>query len=353
MTRTGCSFLLLFIFLLWVAEPCAGQDTDPASGAQEQKLRQAASKTLQSLAVAYYEKRNFERAIGAFEDALKYDPDNGDLRTNLSMLYLQVGRFDKVIETLTPIAKMTSDQRMLTALAVASFAQGKYADAVPLYEELVQRAPADAVLKLTLAVCYRLSDRSSDSDRILQQLPRRAQTQAQYHVILADAYRSQQQLPAAIAEYEKAIALAPDLPDVNYRLGVLHSDLHASERAVEAFQRELRINSQHAGAAYSMGAYFLNYGNDLEKARQHFENVLRVNSSHAGAYLGLMKILLAGRNATEALRMADKAESAGIVNDELHYLKSRAFNLQGKKELAAQELKRFEDLRAEKAAGRR
>jgi hypothetical protein len=58
-----------------------------------------------------------------------------------------------------------------------------------------------------------------------------------------------------------------------------------------------------------------------------------------------MKIYLDSGKSAEALQLAEKAQTLGLENDELHYLKSRAFNLQGKKHLAEKELQRFEELR--------
>jgi len=60
----------------------------------------------------------------------------------------------------------------------------------------------------------------------------------------------------------------------------------------------------------------------------------------------LIKIQLGLGKPAEALRLAEKAQATGGDNDELHYLKSRAYNLQGRKDLAEQELKRFEELRS-------
>jgi tetratricopeptide (TPR) repeat protein len=322
-----------------------------SSDVKEESLRQTAARTLNSLGVAYFNKQQFAKAIAAFEDALKYDPGNQDMRTNLGMVYFKQAEFSKVVETLTDVFKARpTDQRVLTALAVAHFAEGRNGEAASFYEKLVQLVPNDPVLRITLAVTYELSGRSAEASRVLQQLPQNAETQAQYRVILADAYRSKQQLPAAIVEYEKALALVPTLPEVNYRLGVLHSDLHAYPKAVEAFERELRINPQSADAAYSLGAYFLNYGNDVAKARSYFETTARLNPNHLGAYLELIKIELSQGKPAEALALAGKAESLGSANDELHYLKSRAFNLQGKKELAEEELKKFRELRSDRSA---
>jgi len=328
----------------------AQQPTKPAAGsdAKEESLRQNAARTLNSLGVAYFEKQQFPKAITAFEDALKYDPVNHDMRTNLGMVYFQQGQFNKVVETLTEVSTTRpTDQRVLTALAVAHFAEGRYNEAASFYERLAPLVPNDPVLRITLAVASQLAERP-DAARLLQQLPQNAETQAQYHIILADAHRSRQRLPAAIEEYEKALALVPTLPEVSYRLGVLHSDLHAYDKALESFHRELRINPQSADAAYSLGAYYLNYGNDPAKAREYFETTARLNPGHLGAYLELIKIQLGLGKPAEALALAEKAEAVGNDNDELHYLKSRAFNLQGKKELAERELKKFQELRSNK-----
>jgi tetratricopeptide (TPR) repeat protein len=319
-----------------------------SSDAKEEGLRQTAARTLNSLGVAYFERQQFAKAIAAFEDALKYDPANQDMRTNLGMVYFQRGQFSKVVETLTEVSTTRpTDQRVLTALAVAHFAEGRYNEASSFYERLAPLVPNDPVLRITLAVAAQLAERP-DAARLLQQLPQNAETQAQYHIILADAHRSQQRLPAAIEEYEKALALVPSLPEVNYRLGVLHSDLHAYDKALESFQRELRINPQSADAAYSLGAYYLNYGSDPAKAREYFETTARLNPGHLGAYLELIKIQLGLGKPVEALALAEKAEAVGNDNDELHYLKSRAFNLLGKKDLAEKELKKFQELRSEK-----
>jgi len=345
------SFLILCVLLGSMRPSFAQQPAAPAAGSntKEEGLRQTAARTLNSLGVAYFEKQQFSKAIVAFEDALKYEPANQDMRTNLGMVYFQQGQFNKVVETLTEIATTRpTDQRVLTALAVAHFAEGRYSEAASFYEKLAPLVPNDPVLRITLAVASQLAERA-DAPKLLEQLPKDAGTQAQYHIILADAYRSRQRLTLAIEQYEKALVLVPTLPEVNYRLGVLHSDLHAYEKAVEAFQRELRINPQSADATYSLGAYYLNYGNDVAKAREYFETTNRLNPSHLGAYLELIKIQLGLGKPEEALALAVRAEALGSENDELHYLKSRAFNLQGKKELAERELNKFQELRTKKS----
>src|ERR1051325_838087 len=140
-TRHSClnSTVLSFGLIVGSMYPSfAQQPAKPTGGdAKEESLRQTAARTLNSLGVAYFEKQQFSKAIAAFEDALKYDPANQDLRTNLGMVYFQQGQFNKVVETLTETWRIRpTDQRVLTALAVAHFAEGRYSEAASFYERL-------------------------------------------------------------------------------------------------------------------------------------------------------------------------------------------------------------------------
>jgi len=334
--------------LLWATPASLAQQTSSTSAQanQEQELRRTVSRALNSLGVFYYQKQQSSKAIRVLEEALKYEPESAEIRTNLSMMYLDQQQFQKVVEQLSSLPSSgDKDVRPVTALAVSYFALGKYDQAVLFYGKLSQLVPEDPVLRLTLAAAYHLNGQQEESEKILKQLPADKASEAQYHVVLGDAYRFRSRGQEAVVEYEKALSLAPGLPEVNYRLGVLQSELHNYAKAAEAFRRELQINPASADANYSLGAYSLSYGNDSEQARQYFEKTLQLNPQHLGAYLGLMKIYLNQSRSAEVLDLAEKASELGNENQEFHYLKSRALNLLGKKELAEQELKRFEEMK--------
>lgn len=345
-----CFFLPCWLVLASQESFFAQQASTPLTQTtKEQDLRRAVSKGLNSLGVFYYENHDSQKAIETLEEALKYDPDNPDIRTNLAMMYLEQQQFEKVLEQLGAIPNLDErDRRALTALAVSNFVLGKYGQAVLFYRKLAQAQPDDQVLHLTLAVALQLNGEGEEGEKVRRQLPNDPSIEAQYHAILADALRFRSKVAEAVAEYEKAIALAPDLPEVNYRLGVLQSELHNYEKAAESFRRELRISPNNPDANYSLGAYYLSYGNDSGLAKNYFEKTLQYNPQHLGAYLGLMKIYLNRSQAAEALHLAEKAEELGSGNDEFHYLKSRALNLLGKKDQAEKELKIFEEMTEKK-----
>lgn len=341
---------LLSSILLSLAIPSPARP-NPQAGPPEAHLRARVAEALVSLGVFYFNVASYDKALDTLEEALRYQPDSPTVRRHLAMVHYRLGNFDKVMQILKTLSHEQLDQATLTALAVASFAMGDYHEAAFYYDKLASLAPQDRILRLTLAASHHLSGNPDRAEVILTQLADARLARAQFQTIIGDAHRSQTRVPEAIQAYEKALSLSPDLRDVNYWLGVLYGDLHVYHKAVLAFERELRLNPANAAAHYALGAYYLSYGNDLDRAQRYFEETIRLTSAHLGSYLGLIKIRLSERNAREALALADEARSQGLQHEELHYLRARALNLLGKRDLAKKELKAFQELRAKQRRG--
>lgn len=319
----------------------------PVQGKEEEALRESVATALNSLGVFYYKNQQYQKAIQALEEAVQHQPHHRGARTNLGMVYYHQGKFEKVLQTLAPLLEdERPEQALLTAAAVSHFALGRYKEAASFYEKLAALMPNDRVLQLTLSVAHDLSGNASQAQEVLKKLPNDALTRAQYHVLKGDAHRSQTKVTEALNEYETALTISPDLPEVNYWRGVLYSDLHKYDQSAKAFEREIQINPANANAHYSLGAYFLSYGNEPARAKPLFEQTVRLNPDHVGGYIGLMKIDLSHARPDRALALAEQAQARGLEDQELSYLKARALNLLGKKDLAEAELKRFQELKA-------
>jgi tetratricopeptide (TPR) repeat protein len=337
---------LLVLSICFTGEVSLTMSLQDAS--QEERLRQIVAQNLTELGIHHYQKQNHRMATACFEDALKYQPGNETYRVNLAMGYLGSGRYERVLSTLTSEPQLSQlDERARTALALSYFATGQYRQAIPHYEVLAQSKPEDGVLQLTLAAVCHLDGQTGKAEQILKRLPNEPAVQAHYHVILADAHRSRSNAAAAIKEYERALSIVPNTPGVNYRLGALYSDLNQVEKALKLFHKELEVNPRNADAYFSLGAYSLNFQNQLGVAREHFERSIQLNPQHLEAYLGLIKTALAQKNPAEALQLAERIQAEGQENGELHYLKSRALNLLGKRQQAESELKLYEKWRVE------
>jgi tetratricopeptide (TPR) repeat protein len=202
--RCSRVFLILGSIVSLSSAVQAQQSQSVVPSNKEQELRQTVSRALNSLGIFYFEKQESAKAIETLEMALRYDPENAGIRVNLSMVYLEQKRFEKVIATLDSDPKFTDhDQRSLTAMAVSTFVLGRYDQAVLYYKRLSQMLPSDQGLLLALAGAHQLNNETQASQDVLQKLPQDDKTRAQYHAVLGDAYRYRAKGLQAVDEYEK------------------------------------------------------------------------------------------------------------------------------------------------------
>ncbi len=345
----------LLMFILWMgAGPpftswsCVGLCAESAKPAQEEeRLRHSVASALNALGAFLYQSNRIGEAEARFREALQYAPDEMGVRKNLAMVLFGQSRFQEVRD-LYPGSEAAeiSDPSLLTALAISCYAVGDYEDAIPYFEELSARGNMKAELQLMSAVAYDLSGAAAKSKEVLGGLGNSPEVDAGYHVFKGDAVRDRGRVQEAIAEYERALAIRADLPAVPYRLGVLYSDTHQYEKSLQAFERELSINPTNSDAAYSIGAYYLIWGQDFEKAKEYFQKAVASNATNVGGYLGLMKVYLAWEKADDALSVCQEAENRKLAHPELYYLKARALRLKGELDLAEGALQRFEELKA-------
>jgi tetratricopeptide (TPR) repeat protein len=80
-------------------------------------------------------------------------------------------------------------------------------------------------------------------------------------------------LQEAFGKFDQAFRLAPDSPEVNFKLGLAARSLHDYETAVMAFERVLITDPGLVQAKIEMAKSFYNLGS-FETAKQYFQEVL-------------------------------------------------------------------------------
>lgn len=85
---------------------------------------------------------------------------------------------------------------------------------------------------------------------------------------LGQSYYSQKMIPKAQEEYEKAIALRPDLPGLPLELGEIYTATSQWTNAEEQFRHETELQPGNAEAAYRLGDAFSHQGKMKEAAEE-------------------------------------------------------------------------------------
>ena len=102
----------------------------------------------------YLKQNNYEAAQKYYEQALADDPNFGIAAGNLAWVYLHKGENLNVALSLAQQAKRLLPEldSITDTLALAYYKEGLYANALPMFQECVRKAPSDPVYRYHLGI---------------------------------------------------------------------------------------------------------------------------------------------------------------------------------------------------------
>ncbi len=110
-----------------------------------------------------------DRAIAIFQEASVYHGSNRELASEYGRLALdmgQVGLAEKLLSAADDPA--TPDWRVVSARGTVHAKQGKYAEAIPLYERALEIAPDASSVLSNLAMAYAAGGRANEAEPLLR-----------------------------------------------------------------------------------------------------------------------------------------------------------------------------------------
>ena len=240
-------------------------ETDQAIALVEKRVAEKPSPAdYNTLGIFYYDKKNVEKAIQAFEQALHIAPYHKAARRNLHQLLRAKGfkaLAAKDFETATPIFERVLQMEPLDArtyqLMGNGYAQaGQFETAITYYQKAIDINPVDALTRQNLAQCYN-----------------------NYGVTL----RNREKWDAAINAYRSALQLMPtlhiahtNLSDAFTRKAKAHSEAGELAEAVQAYLELQKLHPDEMHIRNLLGELYLKKG-DYAEALSAFRHVYNAN----------------------------------------------------------------------------
>jgi tetratricopeptide (TPR) repeat protein len=321
------------------------------------KLRELVPEAVEvhaQLGMIYFQMRDFGRAVTSLQQAEKLRPGTPRVETLLAMSLSEIGRYEEALPGLQKGFSQTSDtmQRRVTGLQLQrSFTGlGRDEDAVGVALELTRLFPEDPEIlyhtgKVFSNYAYLLTLRLADV----------APTSVWMYQAAAEANESLSNYDAALADYGKVLALAPNRPGIHYRLGRVHlararpplAAADAEANAVREFEAELQLDPSNADAAYELGELRRKAG-DLERARVLFSQAIEHYPEFEQGLVGLGRVLIAQGQPARALPHLDKAVTLDARDEVAFFQLSQAHRALGNLDAAQKAQAEFQRLRAKK-----
>jgi tetratricopeptide (TPR) repeat protein len=257
-------------------------------------------------------------------------------RRSLGATYLQHKRYAEGLTVLSPLlANSSVDQQIDLLVARSFFALERYADLLKVLNCVHFDDPESYYLRG--ASCQRLALHMMN--RLAEIDPQSARS----HQLLASSFIAQQVLPEAVREYETALKIQPNDPELYYALGNTYFKQRNFLAAEAAYAHAINLNPLHAEARAMEGCALVELKRP-DEAVPLLRQALQLDPGIVSAHAFLGKALAETGRDVEAVRQLELAKATD-VDGSLHYQLATLYRKLGATEKARQELLASERIR--------
>ncbi len=163
------------------------------------------------------------------------------------------------------------------------------------------------------------------------------------HQLRAEAFALRADRDNAIKEYEAALHLAPNKPELHEALGEFYLDNHSDQDAQRELEKAAALDPSRTKTLYLLGRLYVE-GNDNEKAVRFLRRALQLqpNLNAANGLLGTAYVRMGQFD--QAIPSLEKAAPLDHMGN-IHYQLYQAYRKLGKTDLAQKALARSQDIR--------
>jgi len=264
------------------------------------------------LGKAYYEKRDYSKAVAHLEVALKENPQDGETTQLLGLSYYLAGQVPK---------------------------------AIPLLEKVEAWLPRpDVTGSYILGISYLQTNQSDKARAAFAKMFAVNPDSPGAHLVLGQMMLRQEFEDQAVPELQRALELDPRLPMAHFLLGELYLFRSKVQLAIEEFNKELEIDPILWLAYWRMGDAYARIEN-WNEAERALKQAIWLNQNFTGPYILMGKVQLRKGNPDLAVGFLERALKMDPNNYLAHYLLGQAYQQLGRTEDAKREFELTRTLR--------
>ncbi len=296
-----------------------------------------------NLGALYFDRREYAAAARTLERGLALDSTMTTASGVLGMSYLKLGRNEEAKARLqAAVTAHPADNTLQMSLARALLNLGENEEAARQLRVCVERNPKDQAALYLLGKTY-----LQLSETTLSKIHAIDPDSVTAHEVTGEIDESMRNYDGALAEYSKAVQLAPNQPGTHYRLGNAFWLEQKWESARVEFEAELRNDPGNCTTEWKLG-------NTLLAAEQPASEALPPLDAAIARCPTLMQARVDRANALLKLGQPQKAIDDLLLaatetprEPSIHFLLSKAYKAVAKPEQATIELATYGRLQRE------
>lgn len=289
-------------------------------------------------------RRNYVGAIREAEKALtKYD---SDIETFIILARAYHGKGDAQKSFEYAARAVHSDenniQAQCTYAQMMSHFQGVTAASQYLKRKM-SLSPRETAYTQTLARIHMEDDNHTEALNVLKPLLESSSLDKELWIMVGDIYQNLKKPQLALRAYLSAAERDPSDAHPIFQTGRLYMSTQQYNKAIEQFERVIKINSLYPMAHYYLGLAYMDMGN-ASKALKHAKYEKRYNPHLGSVYILAGKALLKMKRFSKASDEFRKAIKAGERTTEVYILLANCYRELDSYDIALDMLKTAESI---------
>lgn len=250
----------------------------------------------------------YDDAIAEYEIAEKLAPGDPRIGVNLALAYEKSGRITEARNELEKLRGSSPGETQITMLlADCDLRLGDNAKVIELLQPLEGRNPNDLAVAYMLGTALIRDNRIAEGQRLVNVILKNGDS-AEARFLLGSQIFSAGDYPRAVKQFESAIALNPNVPELQAYYGrslLLTGD---ADGAAAAFRKELANDPNNFAANLGL-AQILTERKQIAQARPYIEKAVLLRPESADALIAQGEYDIAASNWRQARKALEKAES--------------------------------------------
>jgi tetratricopeptide (TPR) repeat protein len=310
------------------------------------KLDPNNAEALANLGLIAFARAKYQEAVTDFHSALKIRPAMLNAQVFLGLAEMRLGASSEAQQLLEGAFTRLKDTGLRlqvgTALVQLDDGLGKLDEALVVANALEQMSPLDPEI---LYLVYRTH--SALAARALTTMSKVGPDSARLHEVLAESHATDGDFTDAISEYQKALAINPNLAGLHFELGqaILRNNPSGDslQSAEQQFTLGLAENPYDSHSEYELGE--INFmQSHWEAALKHYSRAAQLDPGSADTQLSIGKVFITTGQLEEGAKHLLEAVRIDPENPTAHYRLALAYRSLKRSDDAQREMKTFQAL---------
>jgi tetratricopeptide (TPR) repeat protein len=224
--------------------------------------------------------------------------------------------------------------------------------ALPYLEQVLRRTPENARVLVLVGQIHIQANRLEPAEKCFRDALRVNTEDAEAWSGLGDVCQTQKNLQQALANYEKALSLKPDLLYTLLNAGQAADKLDQQSQAEAYYRRAVQLDGQSPEALNGLGLALAKQGHP-EEARKLFEQAITLRRDYSGAINNLGVLYIQQGKVSDAIAAFEYGVRVAPDEDILYLNLGRTYTRLGNIEKARQVMQALLDRKPDSATARR